>query len=92
MVLDIETVKVIQSLVTELNTTATFLTKLKESKEISFTVGGITTRILARDEEAFKPIFEAILESNNKKMFGLRDRIAKLLDFDKFEEATKREF
>jgi hypothetical protein len=24
-------------------------------------------------------------------MFGLRDRIANLLDFDKFEEAAKRE-
>lgn len=80
MALDIETVRVIQSLLTELSTTAAFIARLKDTKEISFTVNSITTKISAKDEEAFKPIFEVILESNNKKMFQLRDRIIRLLN------------
>jgi hypothetical protein len=92
MVLDLDTLKMVQLLIADLNTTATFVAKLRESKEISFTVSGITTKISSKDEDAFRPIFEAIVKSNDTKMFNLRDRITKLLNSDDAEAATKKEF
>jgi hypothetical protein len=83
MALDLDTLKTVQTLVADLNTTATFATRLRESKEISFTVGTITNKISAKDEEAFRPIFEAIMKSNDTKMFNLRDKITNLLNSDK---------
>ena len=82
MALDLDTLKTVQTLVADLNTTAAFAARLRESKEISFTVGTITNRISARDEEAFKPIFEAIMKSNDTKMVNLRDKITNLLNSD----------
>ena len=79
MALDLETIKTIQSLVTEMNTTATFLSKLKESKEISFTVSGITTKITAKEEETFRLIFDSLYQANDKKLDMLIERINKLL-------------
>ena len=79
MALDLETIKTIQSLVTEMNTTATFLSKLKESKEISFTVSGITTKITAKEEETFRLIFDSLYQVNDKKLDMLIERINKLL-------------
>ena len=90
MALDLETIKTIQSLVTEMNTTATFLIKLKETKDISFTVSGITTKITAKEEEAFRFIFDSLYEANDKKLNTLRDKVDNLLYSDK-ELATKAE-
>ena len=90
MALDLETIKTIQSLVTEMNTTATFLSKLRESKEISFTVSGITTKISAKEEESFRFIFDSLYEANDKKLNTLRDKVDNLLYSDK-ELATKAE-
>jgi transcriptional regulator of NAD metabolism len=92
MALDLDTLKMVQLLIADLNTTATFVTKLRESKEISFTISGITTKISAKDEEAFKPIFEAIVKSSDNKMISLRDRITRLLNSDDAEAAIKKEF
>jgi len=82
MALDLDTLKTVQSLIADLNTTATFAARLRESKEISFTVGTITNKISAKDEEAFRPIFEAIMKSNDNKLINLRDKITKLLNSD----------
>ena len=93
MALDLDTLKTVQILVADLNTTAAFAARLRETKEISFTVATITTKISAKDEEAFRPIFEAIMKSNDTKMFSLRDRITRLLNSDDMAEAaTKKEF
>jgi hypothetical protein len=92
MALDLETLKTVQTLVADLNTTAAFIARLREAKEISFTVATITTKISAKDEEAFRSIFEAIMKSNDTKMFKLRDKITNLLNSDEAEAATKKEF
>jgi hypothetical protein len=90
MALDLDKIKTIQSLVTEMNTTATFLSKLRESKEISFTVSGITTKITAKEEETFRLIFDSLYQANDKKLDMLIERINKILYSDK-EFATKAE-
>lgn len=90
MILDLETIKNIQALVTEMNTTATFLSKLRETKEISFTVAGVTTKISGKEEESFRFIFDNLYEVNDKKLSNLRDRINKLL-YSEEKMVTKAE-
>lgn len=80
MALDLDTIKTIQGLITEMNTTATFLTKLRDTKEISFTVSGITTKISSKgDGEAYQTLYNSLSESSDKKLSTLRDSINKLL-------------
>ena len=90
MAIDLDKIKTIQSLVTEMNTTATFLSKLKESKEISFTVSGITTKITAKEEETFRLIFDSLYQANDKKLDMLIERINKLL-YSEEKSITKAE-
>lgn len=83
MALDLETLKTIQSLIAEMNTTATFLSKLKEVKELSFTAGGITTKISSKaDEESYRMVFEALTKSSSQKLDRTRDKINELLYSD----------
>lgn len=90
MAIDLDKIKTIQSLVTEMNTTATFLSKLKESKEISFTVSGITTKITAKEEETFRLIFDSLYQANDKKLDMLIERINNLL-YSEEKSITKAE-
>jgi hypothetical protein len=90
MALNLETIKTIQGLIAEMNTTATFLIKLRESKDISFTVGGITTKITGRDDDFFRPIFDSLYQVNSKKLDMLREKINNLLYRDD-EMETKAE-
>ena len=82
MTLDLDTIKSIQALVTEMNTTATFLSKLRESKEISFTVAGVTTKVSGKEEESFRFIFDNLYQVNDKKLNMLREKINGLLYSD----------
>jgi len=92
MALDLDTIKTIQGLITEMNTTATFLNKLRETKEISFTVAGITTKVSGKEEDSFRFIFDNLYQVNNKKLYMLRDKVYSLLYSDSAEEAmTKSE-
>ena len=80
MALDLDTIKTIQGLITEMNTTATFLSKLREAKEISFTVSGITTKVNAKtDQDAYQALYDSLSQSSDKKLSTLRDSINKLL-------------
>jgi hypothetical protein len=90
MALDLETIKSVQSLVTEMNTTATFLLKLREAKEISFTVAGVTTKVSGKEDDAFRFIFDNLYQVNDKKLGMLRDKINTLL-FSEEKLITKAE-
>lgn len=83
MALDLETIKTIQALITEMNVNATFLSKLRETKELSFTAGGVTTKINSKtDEESYRMVFEALTRSSSQKLDKLRDRVDELLYSD----------
>lgn len=91
MALDLETIKTIQGLVNDMNTTITFLSKLREAKEISFTVAGVTTKVNGKtDPEAYQLIFDSLIRSNGKKLSNTREEINKLLYSDD-EVMTKAE-
>lgn len=90
MALDLDTIKTIQGLITDMNTTATFLTKLRDTKEISFTVSGITTKVSAKeDEQAYQSLYEFISKSYNKELDKIRDTINKLLYSDSKVKAAE---
>ena len=91
MALDLDTIKAIQGLLSDMNTTATFLNKLRESKEISFTVSGITTKVNAKtDQDAYQVLYDSLSQSSDKKLSTLRDSINKLLYSDSEVKAAEK--
>lgn len=80
MALDLETIKSLQTSLADMNTISAFITKVEESKEISFTVGSITTKISAKDEENFKVLQNAILDSNYRKLDNLYTKVSDLIN------------
>lgn len=84
MALDLDTIKAIQGLLSDMTTTANFLAKLRESKEISFTVAGVTSKVNSKsDPEAYQMIFESLSNSSSQKLDKTRDNINQLLYSDK---------
>jgi hypothetical protein len=63
---------------------------LREAKEISFTVAGVTTKVSGKDDDAFRFIFDNLYQVNDKKLGMLRDKINDLL-FSEEKLITKAE-
>ena len=81
MRISLEAIKELQNVITELNSIATFMTKLSESKEITLTVGSITKKISAKvDEESFNSIYSSIRESNDRRVSDLYKYIYNILE------------
>jgi hypothetical protein len=86
MALDLETIKSLQVSLTEMSGVITFITKIEEAKEMSFTVAGITTKISSKDEENFNNLQSSILESNYKKLDNLQRKIIDLIHSPRMED------